>query len=516
MIRINLQDIPDLEKRKIILDKFEERKNEKNQKGPKKLSTAPQVAASADTLEARKAEAEGIQHVVDPDGKNFPIDVIEWYGKINRKGKYERYRIWVELSTETFMAGKPLRKIRRDGKYPYAGGPFRRKPGQLRGGSLVKLIAPIINAINNKYNQTSDFQAVQNMPFGFADFDEGFTESVYDVDPGKIYSVDGNPSEKVFFPNLSRSMAWVYQDQQFLLEMLERLTGAASYFLTSDSKDSTATRDSIVEQKGETKFGLWVRRIQCDIVEAINMCFQLYQDWAPPLLGKRVLGEDGKQIIRNLSIDTLRGNMDAVMLPDMTSGSKAYEKQIAMWSVESAQANCIWLNPQMNPRGNWLLWKEAFKKQGLANPEHFMPPQPKQDSSDDEEAKSEWQRFMQGEVIDPDDVEGVTPAVVRHFATHLKQKETQYQELDKESRANFDQHFFQTYRNYQKFMQQMAQMQQEMAIANKAVGVLESLGARKGAMGGLPPNPNNPVPASVAPVMPPGPGAMPGGNGGAV
>jgi hypothetical protein len=431
LIPVMLADVADMTKRKLIMDKFDALKKD-SEKGPRKLSSAPSISAGQDSLQAQKAQVEGIQHSVDPDGRNFPMDVIEWYGYLNRKGKRERYRIWVEPTTETFIAGKPLRKIRRDGKLPYAGGPFRRQPGQLRGGSLPKLIAPIINALNNNYNQTSDFQTIQNLPFGFADFDEGFTESIYDVDPGKIYSVDGNPSEKVYFPNLQRSLAWSYQDKQFLLEMLERLTGAASYFLTSQSNQSTATRDNIVDQKGETKFGLWVRRVQCDIVEAINMCFTLYQDWAPPGLGKRVLGEDGKQIIRNLSIDTLRGSMDAYMVPDMTSGSKSYERQMAMWSVESAQANCVWLNPQMNPRGNWLLWKEAFKKQGFANPEHFMPPQPKQASDDDEEAKSEFMRMQQGEVIDPDDVEGVTPAVVQHFATHLKQKENQYQDLDEE------------------------------------------------------------------------------------
>jgi hypothetical protein len=61
------------------------------------------------------------------------------------------------------------------------------------------------------------------MPFGFANFEEGFTESVYDIEPGKVYDVDGNPSEKVYFPNLQRSLAWSYQDKQFILEMIERL-----------------------------------------------------------------------------------------------------------------------------------------------------------------------------------------------------------------------------------------------------------------------------------------------------
>lgn len=503
VIPIMLSDIPEMAKRNLIVDKLKEQKNKKN----KKFAGAPAIAANSDDLQSRKAQFEGIQQTVDPEGRDFPMNVYEWYGYIERKGKREKYRIQIEPTTETFLSGKPLRKIRRDGKVPYVGGPFRRTPGQLRGGSLTKLITPIVNALNNNYNQTSDFQYTQNMPFGFADFEEGFTESVYDIDPGKIFSVDGNPTEKVYFPNLSRSLAWSYQDKEFLMAMIERLTGAASYFLTSKSPDTTATRDNIVEQKGETKFGIWVRRIQGDIVEAINMAVQLYQDWAPPTLGKRVLGKDGKRLIKNLSIDSLRGNCDAYMIPDLTSGSKAYEKQVMMWAAETLNQQCIWMNPQMNPRGNWLLWKDTMLKQGIANPEHYLPPQPKMAMDDNEHAKAEFNQMKQGEVIDPDEEEGVSPAVVAHYMTHMKQKETEYQDLDEEYRANFDNHLMKTFVNYQKFMQQVAMQQQEMMIASKAIQTLERMGMKPGQQGGQPQQPpmaGSPQAGNPQQVLPPG------------
>lgn len=476
IIPVMLTDIPELTTRKMILDKFKV-KNEEVGKSKNlishQLGNAPQMAANQDGLQALKSAYEGIQQTVDNEGRDFPLDVIEWYGYITRKGKREKYRVWIELSTETFIAGKSLRKIRRDGRFPYVGGPLRRVPGQLRGGSLTQLISPLSNALNNNYNQTSDFQTITNLPFGFANFEEGFTQNVLEIEPGKIYKAE-KPSENIYFPNLQRSLAWSYQDKQFILEMIERLTGAASYFLTSASKDGTATRDNIVEQKGETKFGLWVRRIQNEISEALNMAFLLYQDWAPPGLGRRVLGEkDGKQIIRNLSIDSLRGNMDAYMVPDLSSGSKVYERQVALWGYRELQMS-PWFNPQINPRGNWLLTKEAMLKQGYGNPEYYMPPQPKMDSHEDEEANAEWERFKQGEVFDPP--EGITPAVVRHYMTHLKQKETMYQDLDEEYRANFDAHFFKTFVNYQEFMQQVNRQQMEMMIAYRATQALKSAG----------------------------------------
>lgn len=508
IVHLMTSDIEDMTARKLVIDNLKALDKKDNEPAPK-VKALTQSVANSDSLNTIKSQALGIQPTVDPVGRDYPIDVYKWYGYLERNGRRERYRILVEPKTRTFLSGKPLRKIRRDCKIPIVGGPFRRVPGQIRGFSLTSLISPLINALNNNYNQTSDFQYIQNMPFGFADFEEGFTESVYDVEPGKIYSIEGNPSEKVYFPNLQRSLAWSYQDKQFLLEMIEKLTGAASYFLSSKSPDTTATRDSIVEQKGETKFGIWVRRIQADIVEAINMAISLYQDWAPPNLAKRVLGEDGKDIIHNMSIDSLIGNYDAYMVPDLTAGSKAYERQIHLWAFHELQTGSIWLSPQMNPRGNWLLTKDTMLKQGIQNPEHYLPPQPKANMDDDEEAKQEWTRFMQGEAFDPP--EGVTPAVVRHFATHLKQKETMYQDLDEEYRANFDAHFFKTFVNYQKFMQQVAQQQQEMAIAARAVQNLERLGITpKGPQApGMPGQPNNP--GNAAPMQMPMQNGMMGG-----
>lgn len=500
VLHLMLSDIADMEKRKYVASKFFENKKPDE---PNNLSSAPAAAASTDSLRNQKAQAQGVTEVADRTGRNFPLDVYEWYGWYEKNGRREKYRFQVEPTTRTFLSGKPLRKIRRDGKIPYVGGPFRRIPGQLRGGSLTKLIAPIINALNNNYNQTSDFQYVENIPFGFANFDEGFTKPIYKVVPGEIFPVEGKPSEAVYFPNIQRSLAWSYQDKQFLLEMIERLTGAASYFLTSKSPDTTATRDNIVEQKGETKFGIWVRRIQNDIVEALNMCVSLYQDWAPPGLGKRVLGENGKQIIKNLSIDSLRGSYDCYMVPDLTSGSKAYEKQIMLWAFKELQQGSVWLSPQINPRGNWLLTKETMIKQGIDNPEHYLPPQPREAGDYSKEAENHFHQLKQGDIPEPPGPDN--PEIVQCLATFLRLKETRYQELDEEYRPNFDDYLLKASINYRKFIQNMEKQRMAIQVAASAAMNLERLGMKPTAGGA-------PVPAGPAAAVrrPQNPAQIPG------
>lgn len=491
ILHLTIDDLQDYSDRDIIIN-FD--------KASKKKFENAAINPRSDTLRKVDEQALGTKNNPMLSTENTlassPIDVYEWYGTYKKGGKTEEYRFWVEPSTRTFLAGKPLRKINRTGKKPYVGGPLRRRPGFLRGGSLPTLIAPAINALNNNYNQTSDFQYIENMPFGFANLSEGFTQAMYDIEPGKIFDTDGDPTKAVYFPNLTRSLAWSYQDKDFLMQLIERLTGAASYFLATNQPNTTATRDKIVEEKGTTKFGLWVKRIQSDISEAINMFVQLYQDWAPPKLGERVIGEDGKQLIHNLSIDSLRGMYDAYINPDITAGSKSYEKQLAMWGFENLQQS-PWFDPQINPRGSWLLTKEAMKRQGWPNPDHYLPPQPKDALGTSEDVKNEWQRFIMGESIDPNEVEGITPAVVEHYIGHMKQYEEKIQDLDEEYRPNFEAHLFATQVNYHKFIAKLMEEQHAAAMAMHIVHGMGQPGAPQPPPGVL----NAPQPPTGAPAL---------------
>lgn len=429
-----------------------------------------------DNIRNKKMTLLKLSESMNKDLKNMPVECFEWYGFYEKDGRKEKYRFLIEPVTQTLLSGKPLRKINRDGLVPYVAGPLRRIPGFLRGGSLIMLISNLINALNNNYNQTSDFQYIQNMPFGFANLTELRGKAVYELEPGIIYNVDDSPiNEKVFFPNLSRSLAWSYQDKEFLMQMIERLTGAASYFLTTDTKEATATRDSIINEKGETKFGLWVKRIMVDICEAINMWVSLYQENAPRNLAQRVIGKEGKRLFKSLSIDDLRGKYDAYMVPDITHGSKVFEKQVKLWGL-GLLGQSIWFAPQLNPRGNWMITNEAMKSVGYPDADKYMPPMPKADVGSSEEVENEFIQMMQGDVPNPPP-EGVTPLVMEHLAGHQKQREERYNEIPEEYRPNFDAHLFATIVNYMDYIRQRQMEQVANQIAVNAVNRIRQVGA---------------------------------------
>jgi hypothetical protein len=408
------------------------------------------------------------EEFADLDIRRIPITLYEWYGTITKGKKTEKYRIIADTVNDTLMSCKPLRKINRSGKIPFCGGSLVKEPGQIRGESLMNIIAPIVNAFNNVFNQKSDFQYVTNCPFGFYNPDEGYTKQEFQLEPMTLYPVSGKPQDGVYFPSLARTMAWAESDIRILLEILERLTGAASYFSTSKSKNDTLGQDMLVEKQSETRFGLWVSRIQHDISEAISMWFELYQDYPPKGLAERVVAEDGKKLFPNLSIETLRGDSAVQMTPDAVSGSKSYKRQLQLWAFQASQ-QMIWLNPQINPSGNWELCADTMKEvlQIADNDiKRYFPEKPKAPYSE-EDLDNEWYKFMNGESFDPP--EGATQPAMEHLVGHQKQKEEKYHLLDEEYRANFDEHLFKTGINVMKLMQNVQKEQMVNQVAAQGI-----------------------------------------------
>jgi hypothetical protein len=235
------------------------------------------------------------------------------------------------------------------------------------------------------------------------------------------------------------------------------------------------------------------------------MTLGLYQDWAPPKLGSRVLGKEGKELIRNLSIDSLRGNYDVRMKPDMVAGSKSLERQVKLWGFENLQQT-IWFDPRVNPKGNWNLVVETAKAIGYTDVEKNMPPEPKAETGASEEVENEFVRMAQGEIVEITKIENP----VEHYFGHMKQKEERYYELDEEYRPNFDAHLFKTAMAFNNFIRQKQaeKMADQMAmgmIRDRDAGIRDEVDY--GPAGGV----RQPVTAGVRPA--PGVNQNPGMGG---
>lgn len=438
------------------------------------------------------------------DVRRLSIDLYEWYGLFTKNNKTEKYRFIVDLRSEEVLSGKPLRKINRSGKIPFVGGSLWAEPGQIRGVSLMQIIAPVVNAFNNVFNQKTDFQFVTNCPFGFYKPDEGYTEQKYELEPMVCYPTD-DPT-KINFPNLSRSMAWAESDMRILFEVLERLTGAASYFQSRSNQSNTLGQDQMIAQNSDTRFGLGVSRIMGFDCEAIGMWFELYQDYPPKGLAERIVGVDGEKLLPNLSIDSLRGDTSVQMTPDVVSGSKQFRKQLQIETYGVA-SQMLWLNPQVNPTGNWELCADTLKEiRNYSDNDivRYLGEKPKL-KFNKEELDDEWYRFMNGEDFDPP--EGESALALEHLQGHMKQKEEKYNLLAEEYRPNFDAHLFKTTVNYMKFLKNAQKEQMATMLASQMIlsgqaqppqqGQVVQPGAPQAQPGGIP---------GAMPAQPPMPG----------
>ncbi len=463
------------------------------------------------TLGEEKLTALGITsgNMTDLDVRRLPITLHEWYGMHTKGGRTEKFRFIVDVENGEFLSGKPLRKINRSGKIPFTGGGLCNEPGNIRGISLMQIIAPVVNAFNCVFNQKSDFQYVTNCPFGFYTPSEGYTQAKFELEPLIMYPTD-DPS-KINIPNIQRSMAWAESDIRILFEVLERLTGAASYFSSRGNQSKTLGQDLLIDKNSETRFGLWSSRIQNDLREAIGMWFELYQDYPPKGLAERILGEDGKKIFPNLSIDSLRGDTAVQMSPDVVAGSRAYKKQLIMWAFGAGQ-QMIWLQPQVNPSGNWNLCADTLKEMlNLSDNEvvRYLGEKPKA-KFDESQLNNEWYDFMNGKDFDPP--EGKTQLALQHLEGHTKQKEEKYHELGEEYRPNFDSHYFKTMVNVIKFLKQAQVDQMANQMASQAITQGGQVG--QGNMPMQPPNTAPGVPGAQETALPGAmPEAIPGGMG---
>jgi hypothetical protein len=252
-----------------------------------------------------------------------------------------------------------------------------------------------------------------------------------------------------------------------------------------------------------------VNRIQGEFSEAITMAVSIYQDHAPDNLGQRILGEDGKRLFPNFSIETLRYQGDARMEPDVVAGSKAYEKQISLWFA-AFMTQSIWFDPRMNPKGNWLATSYIMKMQGIAAPERYLPPEPKAEYGTGRTIDMIWQRLMQGEVVEPEENWNIPEVLTGLY----KKKSESYFDLDSEYRPNLDDLIFKTEIAMRMFVKKVMEEQMANNIAKQAI--MAGQGQPGGQPMGQPPmGAPNAQPGGTQPQGQPIPGAMPGGMNGA-
>jgi hypothetical protein len=235
----------------------------------------------------------------------------------------------------------------------------------------------------------------------------------------------------------------------------------------------------------------------------------MYQDCCPPGLAERVIGDDGKKLFPNLSINDLQGYYTAYMAPDILSGSKTMKKQIYGIVYQMASAN-PWFNPQINPRGHWQFTVDTFKSFGMMNVEEYMPAKPPVPYGDISLVEKLWSEFSHGETpeIDPQQNH------MQILAALAKKIESDLMKLDEEYRPNVQSYMIKLQVSA---MEQMKKAQEQQIVNAMAAQTIQRInnGQAPGQDGGQGGSPVFQAPPGAEIAQPTGVEALAGPNAGA-
>jgi hypothetical protein len=108
-----------------------------------------------------------------------------------------------------------------------------------------------------------------------------------------------------------------------------------------------------------------------------------------------------------------------------------------MWALETLQMT-VWFNPQLNPRGNWMLVKKAAEKFGVENIDMIMPPEPPAIGPENDMVKGKWAQLMQGEFPEVKK----TDDAMTLYAGIMAKKEENKGKIDEEVEPTIDAYLF--------------------------------------------------------------------------
>ena len=315
--------------------------------------------------------------VADAEMRNYPIRVIEWYGKydIDGDGTREECVFWVGYKSKTFLGGKLLTSISKIGERPFVKGPLMKLGDRKVGIGIPELMRGLAAELDAVHNQRIDAGNIAIAPFFFFRSGSSLKPDEIRVGPGVGVPVDDvNDVKLAQFP--TSNLAVSFQEERIIIEFIEKLTNASSYQMGRESdvvkSRATASGTLAIISQGEQAFSILGIRCQGVMSRLLSMILHFYQQFMPPGLAERVLNEDaGDMLFANgLSPEDIIGNYDAYMVLDSTAGNKAMARETAMAMMQTL------LPITQDPSLRWQLMADFVTSMGKVDPEKYIGPKP--------------------------------------------------------------------------------------------------------------------------------------------
>lgn len=345
------------------------------------------------------------------------VECLVWYGPYdaNRDGFPEEVAVRVAIKDEIYLQGFPISAISRRGKRPLVQTNFINRMFKLLGIGVLEQVKPLAEEIDACFRQLQDANTLGIMKWGFYDPNSDYNPDEHVAKPRAMYPVT-NPSQNVYFPDMSVPIERLIMAIRLVMEFVERLTAASSYVMGKESNivggSGTATRTNAIMSSADARFNLPGMNLRDGIAEVLTQIFDLCFLNMPDGLEKRILGEDNEPIFET------NEDIKAAFLTEMDS---YLEPNAAFGDVNTMRELATVLYDKFVMGGNPLVvgaidklyhaTANVFKAYG-ENPKEWIGPPPV--TKETQDPVEENTIIREGRVISPDPQENHLEHILVH------------------------------------------------------------------------------------------------------
>lgn len=271
----------------------------------------------------------------DENYVNERYRILECYCKLDvyNSGINSDLIVWINPETREILHANYLYRYMPSGLVPFFKIDFYKRNGQTYGIGLIELLYSLSKELDAMHNIRVDVGVMTSMPFGFYRPTSSVAEEKLFTEPGGMIPLD-NPSTDVFFPNFGNRTGFGMQEEQNLVQWIERMTSISDMslgVLGAQGVARTATGARALVGEANANLNIFVRRMNLGWKRALTYLWNLLQKRIDPGFQFRILGDDGQAYWAQIeSREELQGMFDFELEPNSANSNKAIQ-------VENAQ-----------------------------------------------------------------------------------------------------------------------------------------------------------------------------------
>ena len=254
---------------------------------------------------------------------------------VDGSGVNSKVVTWTHVRSKEICGANYLRRMHQSGKVPYFKADYHLRRNQEHGIGIIEMMYPLSVEMDAMHNMRIDFGILSTMPFGFYRPTSSMEPEKLNLEPGALIPVD-NPQTDIVFPNLGNRTSFGMQEEQAIMNMLERLSGVNEMtmgMMGQQGAARTATGAQALVNESSANLDVHLRRLNIAWKDVLKFLFTMLQQRMPDGLEFRLTGDDGADRFRQVQTkDEIKGHYDI----EIDSNSSSSNRMIRIQNADTA------------------------------------------------------------------------------------------------------------------------------------------------------------------------------------